>query len=146
MRAHKFDMEGDVEFNPSPENESASGLIAIKDIDPTVGFGETLRMGSDGKLYQAIGDDSTGVPCIALSIEAGTGNKDVLFRGFIRDDSWSWVLGNGAENLIYLSTDTAGELTQSPSEASGNQIQIVGVVMSSTVIYFNPEYTWVYIG
>jgi len=117
---------------------SASGNKANMSVGyNSVGFGAALFMGGDGDLDEADASDSTTAPCIALALETGTGEKEVLLKGFIRDDSWSW---SNIGRPIYLST-TEGEMTETPPSVSGDQVQILGIVKATNMIYFKPELT-----
>ena len=71
---------------------------------------------------------------IAESISAGSSGK-ALRSGIARCDSWSWSTSGGA---LYVS-DTAGEMTQTAPSSTGQQVQIVGHALTSTIIDFNPS-------
>ena len=76
---------------------------------------------------------ATNMPCHALALESGTGTKDVLIRGFIRDDTWDWTPGGA----IYVST-TTGALTQTAPSGSGQKIQSVGYAWTADIVFFDP--------
>ena len=78
-------------------------------------------------------DASATMPCQALAMETGIGYKNVLLKGFMRNDDWNWTVGG----LVYVST-TAGGLTQTPVSGSGDVSQAVGVALTADVISFNP--------
>jgi len=71
---------------------------------------------------------------IAESISAGSSGK-ALRSGIARYDSWSWSTSGGA---LYVS-DTAGGMTQTAPSSTGQQVQIVGHALTSTIIDFNPS-------
>ena len=141
---HAAKAEGwhDVGFSldPSPDSDhTVSGFNA----DPLTA-GESLVFGdfcylkpADGKMYKADADDEDKIPCIAMCMETlgvdGTGA--FLFRGFARDDSWSWTAGD----KLYMST-TAGELQAGPPSGTGDLIQPMGTAITATVIMLNPTY------
>ena len=102
------------------------------------GFGVPMFLLINGHLNSASATDGTTCPAVYLSLESGTGSKRMLKRGFIRDDSWDWIVGPGEAGRIYLSA-TSGLLTQTAPAVSGNRIQIVGYAVTADVIYFDPQ-------
>ena len=122
-----------------PEDQSASGDVVTMQVDVNAtGFGATLHMDTDGNWIEADADAEATMPCQALALETGTGSKEVLLRGFVRDDTWTWTVG-GVNGLIYVSC-TAGELTQTTVSGSGNQAQVVGFATHANRMFFNPNY------
>jgi len=119
-------------------DHTASGDTITYQVDVNAfGFGATLRVDTGGDLRTADADGITSVPCIALALEAGTGVKNVLLRGLIRDDTWSWVTG-GEASLIYLS-NTLGGMTQTQPSGTGDQVQVLGYALSATIMMFAPS-------
>ena len=114
-------------------NLKATGDIAPMQVDVNAtGFGAALYMASDGN-YE---DAAATMPCIALALETGTGSKNVLLKGFIRNDGWNWAsLGQP----VYVSS-TTGVLTQTKPAGAGDQVQIVGIATHADRIFFNPNY------
>ena len=109
--------------------------IALLDVTASgASFGDPLFMDSTGFLDIADASSSSTMPCRALALESGSGEKKVLLRGFVRDDSWTWTPGGD----IYIST--SGTLTQTKPSASGEQVQIVGFATHADRMYFNPNY------
>jgi hypothetical protein len=86
--------------------------------------------------------DANGVatyPARGLAAAAySSGNAaEVVIRGTVRNDAWSWTIGAP----LYLST-TPGALTQTAPATSGDQIQVVGYALTADIAYvdFNGEY------
>lgn len=127
-----------IDLDPSPSsNQTAVGITSLKTVDTnTVGFGSLLILSSDGNYDEANAGSSSTMPCTAMALSAGTGSLTVLKQGYVRDDSWSWTPGS----ILYVDT-TAGQITSTAPSGSGEVVQIIGNAESSTVIYFNPEYT-----
>lgn len=120
-------------------NESWSGDTITMAVDVNdFGFGATLYIAPDGNLETCDADSSTFIPCFALATESGLGLKDVLLRGFIRDDSWDWTPGG----LLYTSATTGG-MTQTTLSGSGQKLQILGRALTADVVYFNPDFTYI---
>jgi hypothetical protein len=99
------------------------------------GFGAPLTVASDGNLETADADQSTTMPVIALAVETGTGTKNVLLHGIIRNDAWDWT----PRGIVYVST-TTGALTQTPPSGTGDIVQVVGIAITADIILFNPSY------
>ena len=99
------------------------------------GFGAALFRDSDA-FYEADASDISTMPCHALALEAGVGEKEVLVFGYIRDDSWSWTPGAD----IYVDTD-AGELTETQPSVSGDIVQVIGWAYESNIIFFDRDKT-----
>jgi len=103
--------------------------------------GEALSAGdnvcikaSDGKVYKADADDANLRPCIgAVDTDASSGDPVTIITQGVRNDGSS--LTKGA--LIYLST-TAGAETQT----GGSGKQALGVAITDTVWYFQPEFSY----
>jgi len=120
------------------DDKTASGIIR------TMGLGTTftaLQIGyMKGSSGVELSDASTAtlMPAVVMVIEAGNKNeqKSCLYDGIVRDDSWTWTTGS----VMYASTAT-GEMTQTAPAASGDQVQIVGIAMSTTTIFFKPSYS-----
>ncbi len=125
-----------IEFNPVPTNtDEGTGIKATMQVDVNgSGIGAALHMDTDGNWILADADLATLMPCQALALEAGTGSKEVLLQGFIRDDGWAWTPGQ----LIYVST-TGGALISTAPSGTGDQVQVVGFATHADRIYFNPS-------
>jgi len=133
-----------ITLNSSPANQISNGTKTTWQTSGS-NYGMGLAVSSGGDLIKAQGNSTYTIPCIALDIEGGGPNvKEVLLKGFITNNTWNWDLGlGGSDGLVYVSTTSAGALTQSPTDNVGDMIQVVGVAKSPTTIFFNPDYTWV---
>jgi hypothetical protein len=100
-----------------------------------VGLAAALYMNSNGEYEAADADNVATMPCVAMALESGTGNKKILLQGYITNESWAWTTIGG---LIYVSPET-GELTQTIPASSGQQVQIVGYATGSDIMYFTPN-------
>ena len=123
--------------NAPASNVNGSGICAIVTAGENLTVGQVVYKYTDATLKLAKGDSASTCPAIAMAMgsisSAATGQ--VLKQGFFRNDSWSWTIGG----LIYLSAATGGLMTQTKPSATGNQVQILGIAVSATVIYFNPN-------
>jgi hypothetical protein len=120
-------------------DHSAIGLKDTVTVDAnTNGFGNALFLGTLGHYLDADADSASTMPCSALALQTGTGTKEILLLGFIRDDSWSWTPGG----LVYVSP-TQGTLTQTIPTGAGKFVQVAGIARSATILFFNPSYVMV---
>jgi len=121
-------------------NLSYNGTI-IENVNITensVGVGACLAYDSTAHLLiEASNDSRITAPCIYLALETGTGLKDVMIQGILRNNSWSFTPGM----TIFLGSN--GQITQTEPSASGEILQILGVALSSTSILFNPDKTYI---
>ncbi|MBU0598824.1 hypothetical protein KKF61_07630 [Patescibacteria group bacterium] len=131
-----------IEVDPTPASDhTSSGIIATLTLGETVTFGQSVYQKSDGKLWLTDADAAATMPCVGLMVEstgAADESKQVLFHGFIRDDTWDWTVGG----LIYIDV-AAGTLTQTAPSGAGDQVQVVGFAYSADIIFFNPNYVLV---
>lgn len=121
----------------SEENEpvNISGVSSYGTVETnTFGLSAALVMNTDGNYENADADVIAKMPCVALALETGTGNKKILLQGYITNEAWSWTPGQP----VYVSS-TTGELTQTAPSSSGQQVQIVGYASKTNTIYFNPN-------
>lgn len=114
---------------------TGNGLLTSVTVDANAtGIGAALFLASDGNYEEADADAAATMPCVALALETGTGNKKILLQGYIRRDTWTWTPGG----LIYVSPAT-GALTQTIPSSAGQQVQIVGYATKSNTLFFNPN-------
>ena len=133
-------MEGGVpsqiEWDPVPDNEDYSGEWCYMTVDANAtGIGAALVVSADGNLDEADADADATMPCFALALEAGTGTKKVLLRGFITDTGWNWTTVGAP---IYIST-TTGALTDTAPAGSGDYVQRVGIATHADRLFFLPS-------
>ena len=108
--------------------------------------GETLPaykpvyLSNAGTWKLADASSESTMPAAALTVEAIPSGKSgkILLVGIVQNNLWSWVPGN----LLYVSTST-GEITITPPGTTGNQVQVIGIALSQTLIIFNPTYVLV---
>lgn len=122
-------------LNPTPADNEGSGIKSTVTVDTNgTGVGAALYMAADGHYDEADADAAATMPCTALALETGTGSKQVLHYGYIRNDTWNWTPGA----LLYVST-TAGALTSTAPAGSGDQVQVVGYATHADRIFFSPD-------
>ncbi len=131
----KIALTGNIQITGDINSYSSSGMTVVAPIGANgSGFGAALYVASDGMLKEADADAVTTMPCVALAVESGIGDKEVLLQGFIKNENWTWTPGAP----IYVSP-TTGAITQTKLSVSGQQVQIIGVAVSADMIYFTPN-------
>ena len=87
-----------------------------------------------GTWISADKDSVNTVGLLALALESGTGTKNVLKRGYARNDTWDF--SSGAQLFV----GDAGAITDDVSGyTTGDYVQVVGYAVTADVIYFNPS-------
>lgn len=115
-----------------------TGEIIIDSIEISMTAYTAVYYSSTG-FKNAKADSYLTLPAIGLILETGTGNKKILTRGIIRNDSWDWTKGG----RIYVSAATAGALTQTAPTTATQLVQIIGVALSSDEVLLIPDTTCV---
>lgn len=97
--------------------------------------GDICYVKSDGKMWKSLASDVTKMPVVAMANEDMLAEATETFKlfGDITVDTWSWTPGS----LLYAG-ETEGTLTHTRPSDSGDQVQVLGVAVSSTRIIFNP--------
>jgi hypothetical protein len=82
-------------------------------------------------------DASGEAPAWGIAVSAGTdGNAlDVLQKGFVRNDAWTWTPGA----QIFLDDTTPGGLTETAPSTSTDIVQPVGVAYTADIIWINVD-------
>lgn len=114
------------------------GEVSTEAMTTSIAFGNILYLASTG-YSSARAEADTKLPCVAMCVETGSGNRKVLKKGYVRNDTWSFTKGA----LLYVSTTTAGDITATKPTASTNRVQIIGQAVASNIIYFNPQMVWI---
>jgi hypothetical protein len=119
-------------------DHSWTGITAVLTAGENLAIGDACYLkAADSKMWKADADAAATMPCIALA--TATIAADALGRflllGLMRDDSWTWTPGG----LPYPHT-TPGNPTQTIPSGSGDQVQVIGVALTSNIILFNPSY------
>jgi len=117
-----------------------SGEISTMAVDwNDNGIGTPLHMKSNGHWQEATAASGTvRMPCTALALEEGTGNKKILWKGIARKTTWAWTPGS----IIYIST-IDGALSSTQPANTGAIVQAVGIAIASDTIRFDPDLTWI---
>jgi hypothetical protein len=118
-------------------DHSWCGDVSSESVNEDAGLFGLLYLNSAGYKMAKADADAT-LPCVALQLVTGTGTKKILKRGYARDDSWTWTVGQ----LLWVSAATAGLITSTKPSTTGNRVQCIGYAVSADVICFDPDKTW----
>ena len=117
---------------------SVQGILLTITAGVAISVGNAVALNSNGICFPAIASSSSSLmPAIGVayaSISSGS-SGNVLIEGVMQYNSWSFSTGS----LLYVSDATSGSLTTTEPSASGDTIQIVGIVLNSTTILFMPN-------
>jgi len=130
-----------------------SGTIVRLTAGESIDAGETLYLGgvtagtTGGRVYKARSFvNNTKLPCmgIAVTTQTTTGSSvDVLLMGTVEFSAFTFNDGLGATGdngkVVYLST-AQGELSVTAPNVAGQQVQVLGIVISGKQMLFNPDY------
>jgi hypothetical protein len=113
--------------------------IAIKDCvaGENVTFGNLCYFKSDNKFWKTDADakaTTEGELAIALETITAESAGKFLKIGYIRDDSWTFVIGD----ILYVDT-TTGAITATKPSTVGDSIRRIGYAHSATIIWFAPD-------
>jgi hypothetical protein len=99
-------------------------------------FGDLVYLKSDGKYWKSNATAAGTMPGIAMAVATISADADgnLLKRGFVRDDSWTWAT-IGA-NL--WAGETNGTITDVQPSDTGDQVQCIGQVIDDDNIWFEP--------
>lgn len=126
----------------STANTTYSGTVQYYTVDASISdhsYGQAVHIDTDMELVAADADAATTAPAIGLLVDHAAGaNQRVLMHGIMTIASWDWTTVGG---YIYLGTApaTKGGLTETAPSGTGDQVQIIGVVMATDTIYVNPQ-------
>lgn len=134
--------------NAPAANDTGWGLENTDTVGENVDPGEILYMKADGKYWLADADSGALMPAKVMAMESILADADgrLLHIGYFRHDGWAWTLGNGEANLLFAHT-TPGAMVQLANQpaGSGDQVQVVGYVVTAVIVFFNPSYELVQI-
>jgi hypothetical protein len=123
----------------APADGTATGIKITATVDTNAeGIGAPLTLAADGHWDTSDANAAGRFPCQGMALETGTGTKKILLYGTITNNAWNWTPAAGAGNLLYLSI-TVGTISQSLPTAEDDVVQVIGFVLSTDTIFFNPS-------
>jgi len=133
----------DIELNPAPPTDNTgNGVITIDTVGEDFDPGEIGYMGVDGKYYLSDADSAAQMPAKVMAMESIVADAEgyLLHIGYFRHDAWTWAWVAGEGNLLFADT-TPGAMVQFAAKpnVAGDQVQVVGYVVTEDVVFFNPS-------
>lgn len=120
--------------NTLADHEAAGVFVTLSTAEAST-FGQVCFINNSGAAALADANAAGESPAVALSLgRSHPSAGPFLTHGVAEDASWSWTAGG----KIYLST-TPGAMTQTAPSATGDIVQVLGVALSATHIFFNPS-------
>lgn len=144
----QIDAKDDTDWNEALGSDGTyEGQTASVTVGENVVFGEVIVKKSDGEYYLTDADAVTTMPGQLIALETkGDGQACLaLVVGYIREDDWNWTVGDGQANLLFPDDGTPGAMVQQAAKPSdsGDQLQVIGRVITADCIYFYPSYVLV---
>ena len=134
--------------NPALVDQSYSGTTLSQTAGEDLVFSDVVYYNNDGKVYKAKADSTTTMVCMGIVTSDTDANASVilLVDGLIRSSTdFSFTVGGqaSATAICYVSEITSGIVTQTRPSASSNIVQIIGYAVTSDVLNFKPDYTYI---
>ncbi len=129
-----------IEWDNVPASDATmSGDIHSATVDANAsGIGALMVLSSDGNWDEADASAAATIGCLGIAVESGTGTKDILRRGWVKDTAWTFTAGQQL-----FASETTGAITATAPTTSGSFVQVVGYAESATTIYFNPSVDYI---
>jgi len=131
-------IERGIKLTAPSTSGTGSGIRSSFTAGEALAFGNLVYMKSDGKVWKAAASGITTTPVMGMCMGtvSANGAADILLSGRVYNSSWS--LGTGGD-VLYLTTSGGSFSVTAPSGVTGYVVQVIGVVLSATTIYFNPS-------
>jgi hypothetical protein len=126
------------EFGTLTSDHTASGNIISATAGENLVFGDVCYFKSDGKFWKTDADaEATSKGLIAMAIATIAADAAGLFlkSGFARDDTWNWTVAA----QLFLDAATAGGMTETAPNGSGDIVRLVAFAKAADYIEFNPS-------
>jgi len=138
-------------FNPHLVDMSYVGTTMTQTAGEVLAMGDLVYYKDDGKVYRAKADSDATMICVGISTSSYSANSSavLLIDGLIRNSSvFSFTVGGQASKsadraIVYVSEAALGAVTQLRSVTSGHIVQIIGYALTSDILNFKPDYTYV---
>ena len=108
----------------------------------TVTAGQLVLLGTSSTwILTDANTSSTYSGMLAISLESKTSGEAMsvaLPGSFVRNDAWAWTTNDMTKKFLFIS-ETAGGITDTAPITTDAAIRYIGYVVSSTVIFFDPD-------
>jgi len=135
----------DKRLDAAPDaNISGNGITVLAVAGEEVDGGEICYMKADGKYWLTDADAVASMPAVVMATTNIAAEATGLFLhiGYYRHDTWGWTLGDGQANLLFADETVPGGMVQFAGipAGAGDQVQVVGYVITAEIVFFNPSY------
>lgn len=136
-------------LNKTLVDMSYSGTIITQTAGENISRGDVVYYKDDGKVYRAKADMTATMICMGIATESAAANKTIilLVDGLIRNSSvFNLTTGGqaGSNNaIVYVSETDYGKITQTRSTISTHIVQIIGYAITSDILNFKPDSTYI---
>ena len=134
----ELDGNGGMLLNTAPSGNEGNGII-IKLHSTATTAGKLYYKSNFAAAWSEADADSDGATrMLGVALGSNSGTSGMLLQGLFRKASHGFSAGAP----LYVST-TSGAFTTTAPSGSGDYVRVVGYVIDSNIIYFNPSGTWV---
>jgi len=125
------------------------GVTMGQTVGEDVVMGDLVYYRDDGKLYKTKADTSTTMICVGMSTGTYTVNTKatILVEGLMRNSArFSFVTGGQADktkSLVFVSDSVWGQADQTRPNVSKHLVQLIGYALSTDILSFKPDHTYV---
>ena len=134
----ELDGNGGMLLNTAPSGNEGNGII-IKLHSSATTAGKLYYKSNFAAAWSEADADSDGATrMLGVALGSNSGTSGMLLQGLFRKASHGFSAGAP----LYVST-TSGAFTTTAPSGSGDYVRVVGYVVDSNIIYFNPSGTWV---
>ena len=134
----ELDGNGGMLLNTAPSGNEGNGII-IKLHSSSTTAGKLYFKSNFAAAWSEADADSDGATrMLGVALGSNSGTSGMLLQGLFRKASHGFSAGAP----LYVST-TSGAFTTTAPSGSGDYVRVVGYVVDSNIIYFNPSGTWV---
>ena len=134
----ELDGNGGMLLNTAPSGNEGNGIIIKLHSSGTTAGDLYYKSNFAAAWSQADADSDGATRMLGVALGSNSGSDGMLLQGLFRKASHGFSAGAP----LYVST-TAGAFTTTAPSGSGDYVRIVGYVVDSNIIYFNPSGTWV---
>lgn len=124
-------------------SDTGNGLTTVDTVGEDVDPGEICFLAADGKYWLSDADSAAQMPAKVMAMESILADAAgrLLHIGYFRHDAWTWAWVAGEGNLLFADT-TPGAMVQFAAKpnVAGDQVQVVGYVVTEDIVFFNPSY------
>lgn len=138
-------------LNPNLVDGSYVGTTVTQTAGEALAVGDVVYYKDDEKVYKAKADSNSTMICMGIATAscAINGSVVLLIDGMIRNSSvFGFTTGGQASksadsSIVYVSETTAGAVTQLRSTTSTHIVQIIGYAVTTDILNFKPDYTFI---